>query len=97
MALRSKENDLKRCVKPKQNANSKAAKQFAIRLLNLSSMVVTRNYFEEKKSSFSYTEVSSVTSSPISHSSRGLLRPITYTRSNINYGFTQSVSLMFSL
>ena len=49
MALKSKENDLKRWVTPKKHINFKAAKQFArcrmVPLLPLI-MVVTRNCFE---------------------------------------------------
>ena len=49
MALKSKENDLKRWVTPKKRINFKAAKQFArsrmVPLLPLI-MVVTRNCFE---------------------------------------------------
>lgn len=46
MALKSKENDLKRWVTPKKRINFKAAKQFARSRMVPLIMVVTRNCFE---------------------------------------------------
>ena len=61
MALKSKENDLKRWVTPKKHINFKAAKQFARSRMVPLIMVVTRNCFEaitgKEKPSFSHTEV----------------------------------------
>ena len=46
MALKSKENDLKRWVTPKKHIYFRAVKQFFISLMVPLIMVVTRNCFE---------------------------------------------------